>query len=97
MLNITQLLIAEVATRLDLAFEAMFGKSEREYVQHAKDVAATALSHIANSDALYHNVEHTVHVTVVGVEILKAKQSRGRQCNTRRLVEFGDCVVVPRH
>ena len=76
MLNITQLLIAEVATRLDLAFEAMFGKSEREYVQHAKDVAATALSHIANSDALYHNVEHTVHVTVVGVEILKAKQSR---------------------
>ena len=51
----------------------MFGKSEREYVQHAKDAAATALSHITKSDALYHNVEHTVHVTVVGVEILNAK------------------------
>lgn len=75
MLNVTQLLTAEVATRLDLAFEAMFGRAEREYVQHAKDAAATALGHIATSDALYHNVEHTVHVTIVGLEILKAKQN----------------------
>ncbi len=74
MLNVTQLLIAEVTMRLDVAFEAMFGRAEREYVQHAKDAAATALGHIATSDALYHNVEHTVHVTMVGLEILKARQ-----------------------
>ena len=88
MINVTQLLTAEVATRLDDAFEAMFGTSDRDYIQHAKDAAATTLGHIANSDALYHNVEHTVHVTIVGLEILKAKQlqdsnvSRGDWLNT---------------
>ena len=79
MLNVTQLLTTEVATRLDVVFDAMFGKNERQYVQHAKDVAATALGHIATSDALYHNVEHTVHVTMVGLEILKGKQRIGQE------------------
>lgn len=74
MFNVTQLLTAEVANRLDIAFAAMFGSSDGDYIHHAKDAAATALGHIGNSDALYHNVEHTVHVTIVGLEILKAKQ-----------------------
>lgn len=51
----------------------MFGSGERRFVQHAKDAAATALARIAESDALYHNVEHTVHVIIVGIEILRAK------------------------
>ena len=88
MFNVTQLLIAEVATRIDSTYAAMFGTADREYIQHAKDAAATALGHIAKSDALYHNVEPTVHVTIVGLEILKAKQlqnsnvSRGDWLNT---------------
>src|SRR5687767_7360813 len=32
-----------------------------------------ALESIANSDALYHDVEHTIMVTLVGQEILKGK------------------------
>ncbi len=35
-----------------------------------------ALEHIASSDALYHNVEHTIMVTLVGQEILKGKHWR---------------------
>jgi hypothetical protein len=73
MLNVTQILTSEVVDRLDRAFDDTFGGGDRHYVQHAKDAAATALGHIAASDALYHNVEHTVHVTVVGVEILRGK------------------------
>jgi len=73
MLNVTQLLTAEVASRLEAAFDQTFGIGERGHVQHAKDAVAMALGHIATSDALYHNVEHTVHVTIVGLEILKAK------------------------
>jgi hypothetical protein len=76
MLNVTQLLTEEVARRIDSAFEAMFGDADRDHMQLAKDAAAAALSHIATSDALYHNVEHTVHVTIVGLEILKAKHAR---------------------
>ena len=76
MLNVTQLLTEQVATRLDASFETMFGSGERRYVQHAKDAASTALAHIAKSDALYHNVEHTVHVTLVGIEIVRAKHQQ---------------------
>lgn len=76
MLNVTQILTEEVARRIDSAFDAMFGDADRDHMQHAKDAAAAALGHIATSDALYHNVEHTVHVTIVGLEILKAKQAR---------------------
>ena len=35
-----------------------------------------ALENIANSDALYHNVEHTIMVTLLGQEILKGKHLR---------------------
>jgi hypothetical protein len=35
-----------------------------------------ALENIANSDALYHNVEHTIFVTLVGQEILRGKHIR---------------------
>ncbi len=76
MLNVTQILTNEVALRMDAAYEAMYGAVDRHYVQHARDAAATALAHIATSDALYHNVEHTVHVTIVGLEILRARQQR---------------------
>ena len=101
MFNVTQLLTAEVATRMDGAFEVMFGNSDRDYIQYAKDAAATALGHIANSDALYHNVEHTVHVTIVGLEILKAKQiqdsnvSRGDWLNTVIALLCHDIGYVP--
>ena len=35
-----------------------------------------ALENIANSDALYHNIEHTILVTLVGQEILRGKHIR---------------------
>jgi hypothetical protein len=35
-----------------------------------------ALENIANSDALYHNIEHTIFVTLVGQEILRGKHIR---------------------
>jgi hypothetical protein len=35
-----------------------------------------ALETIANRDALYHNVEHTILVTLVGQEVLRGKHMR---------------------
>ena len=75
MLNVTKMLTAEMAKRFDVAFDSMFSGTGRTHVQHAKDAASAALDHIATCDALYHNVEHTVHVTIVGLEILKAKHA----------------------
>jgi hypothetical protein len=92
MLNVTEILTGEVAERLDGAFEAMFGSTNREVVQQAKDAAATALNNIGTSDALYYNVEHTVHVTIVGVEILGARHldAKNVSCSDwlKRIVEL---------
>lgn len=38
--------------------------------------ASTALEVIAQSDALYHDVEHTIHVTLVGQELLRGLHIR---------------------
>ena len=95
MLNVTQLLTEEVARRIDSAFDAMFGDAERDHMQIAKDAAAAALGHIAKSDALYHNVEHTVHVTIVGLEILKAKHSREPSGTPGHSAHTADALVMP--
>jgi hypothetical protein len=42
-----------------------------------------ALENIANSNALYHDVEHTIHVTLVGQEILRGKQIREGRVSAR--------------
>jgi len=52
----------------------MYSKLEPEYVGIIGWVARMALQIISNSDALYHDVEHTIMVTLVGQEILKGKQ-----------------------
>jgi hypothetical protein len=47
-----------------------------------------ALESIANSDALYHNVEHTIMVTLVGQEMLKGKHLREGGVTPRDWLHF---------
>jgi hypothetical protein len=55
-------------------YEQMYGVSQvAEYGEIIGWVGNMAMEIIANSDALYHNVEHTMHVTLVGQEILRGK------------------------
>lgn len=74
MLNITELLAAEVANRLGSNYAVMFGGADSGHLSAAAEIAQRALSSIATSDALYHNVEHSVYVTVVGMQILLGRQ-----------------------
>ena len=74
MLNVTELLVAEVANRVRVNYAVAFGGVDCEHLQLATRGARSALARIATSDALYHNVEHTVHVTLVGLQILLGKQ-----------------------
>ncbi|MCC7120184.1 MAG: metal-dependent phosphohydrolase [Gammaproteobacteria bacterium] len=74
MLNITELLAAEVANRLGSNYAVMFGGADSGHLTAAALIAQRALTSIANSDALYHNVEHSVYVTVVGMQILLGRQ-----------------------
>jgi len=74
MLNITEMLAAEVANRLGSNYAVMFGGADSGHMSAAADIAHRALTSIATSDALYHNVEHSVYVTVVGMQILLGRQ-----------------------
>lgn len=55
-----------------------FGSSQTPLVEIVPNAARIALECIGNSDALYHNVEHTLLVTLAGVDIL-----RGRALHTQ--------------
>jgi hypothetical protein len=50
-----------------------FGATNAELSELVPSVARLALECIGNSDALYHNVEHTMLVTLVGYDIMKGR------------------------
>ena len=76
MLNATELLISAVVEKLIAGYRHSYGGYKHEYAEIIAWAANMALENIANSDALYHNVEHTILVTLVGQEILRGKHIR---------------------
>jgi len=50
-----------------------FGATDANLVELVPSVARLALECIGTSDALYHNVEHTMLVTLVGYDILRGR------------------------
>lgn len=76
MFNPTELLIDAFVERLQQAYWRTYGRIEPSYAGIIGWAGRMALENIANSDALYHDVEHTVMVTLVGQEILKGKHLR---------------------
>src|ERR1700680_5028718 len=50
-----------------------FGSSQTHLVDLVPACARVALECIGNSDAVYHNVEHTMLVTLVGYDIMKGR------------------------
>lgn len=76
MFHATKLLIDACVTRLEEDYLRTYGCLEPHYVGILGWACNMALENIANSDALYHDVEHTIMVTMVGQEILKGKHLR---------------------
>ena len=50
-----------------------YGQTESRLVELVPSIARIALESIGNSDALYHNVEHTMLVTLAGHDILRGR------------------------
>ena len=75
-LDVTALFSDLLCSRIRACFVETFDKDDPQLVNDVCDVAQIALTHIGHSDALYHNIEHTVHVTLVGLAILRGKQIR---------------------
>jgi hypothetical protein len=51
-----------------------FGSTDAGLIERVQSAARLAIECIGNSDALYHNVEHTMLVTLVGFDILRGRQ-----------------------
>jgi hypothetical protein len=51
-----------------------FGSTDAGLIELVQSAARLALDCIGNSDALYHNVEHTMLVTLVGYDILRGRR-----------------------
>jgi hypothetical protein len=73
-IDTAQLIIDYLSVRLQQAYDRDYGLLCPEYPKIAAWSANMALSVIANSDALYHNVEHTANVALCGLEIIRGKQ-----------------------
>ena len=66
-----------------------FGSSQAHLAEMVPSIARIAIECIGNSDALYHNVEHTMLVTLAGHDIL-----RGRALHTHMLAEDYAHVIL---
>ncbi|MCB1748985.1 MAG: metal-dependent phosphohydrolase [Gammaproteobacteria bacterium] len=76
MLDVTEVLTGIVTERATAHYGELFSGTAPEHRDLACRAAHSALTAISGSDALYHNIEHTAHVTLVGLEILYGKQRR---------------------
>ncbi len=74
--NATELLIEDFVKKLKEGYRRTYGGWRPECEDIIGWAGAMALENIANSDALYHDVEHTILVTLVGQELLRGKHIR---------------------
>jgi len=73
MLNLQLLKIRPIVEHLTESFETTFGRMNPEHVDFLRMSTSLALENISNGDMLYHNVDHTIMVTLVGQEIIRCK------------------------
>jgi hypothetical protein len=76
MLNIQGLVIEHFVTALREAYQQTYNTMQPQFGNILEWTGRLALESIANSDILYHNVEHTIMVSLVGQSILKGKHLR---------------------
>ena len=76
MFNATEILIDAFGKTLRDGYRRMYGGLKPDYEDIICWAGSMSLENIANSDALYHNVEHTILVTLVGQEVLRGKHMR---------------------
>lgn len=76
MFNATEILINSFVQRLRDGYHRTYGGLKTDFEDIIAWAGSMAMENIANSDALYHNVEHSILVTLVGQEILRGKHIR---------------------
>lgn len=90
MITVPELAAEALGSLLGSEMRRTFGSAHARLTELVPSVARMALECIGNSDALYHNVEHTMLVTLAGHDIL-----RGRALLARRTpVDWAHVLVA---
>ncbi len=72
-MDIASILATELGRRLGGNYSAIYGSLQPEYADILRTMAHVVIERIADSDALYHDTDHTILVTMVGQAILKGR------------------------
>jgi len=73
MITVPELAAEALESYLSTDLNSRFASTEGGLTELIPSLARLSLECIGNSDALYHNVEHTMLVTLVGYEIMKGR------------------------
>ena len=73
MFDLTTLTAEAFGQEISAAYHNTFGGREPQRADFLAASARLAVERIANSDALYHDVHHTIMVTLVGQDILRGQ------------------------
>src|SRR5207249_7444460 len=89
MITVPELASEALGSFLSSFMRQRFGSSHTRLTEVVPSLARLALECIGNSDALYHNVEHTMLVTLAGHDILRGKFL----LEGREPIDYADLVV----
>ena len=73
MLNPTAIMASHFGDYLSDLYLQYYSNRRPEYAAYIGGAARLVLERIGNTDALYHNVEHTMMVTLVGQQIIRGR------------------------
>ncbi len=73
MFNPQQMMIEPFVKKLQKTYRRVYGHAEPHICGILEWTGQFAMENVANCDALYHNLEHTIMVTLAGQEILRGK------------------------
>ncbi len=88
MFNPTQVVIQAFVEQLQEMYGQIYGVLEPAYPGIIGFIGRLALENIANSDAPYHDINHTIMVTLVGQEILRGKHTSEGGVTPRNWLQF---------
>jgi hypothetical protein len=92
-MNPTTMIIEALGNHLEENYLSLYGPQRPLYPKALNSAARLILEHIANSDALYHDLHHTVQVTLVGQEILRGRHMVKRVNPDDWLHFMGACLL----
>lgn len=82
------IVIEALLKRIADDYLSLFPLAPAEYCEALQRACRTGATHAARTDALYHNLDHTVQVVCVGMEMLKGKMLRDGDVDAHEAMHF---------